>query len=315
MRRRTVIMLSMGGLIVIGLFLLLNSISTPAYRTAPTMGYPTAMPTMGAVMPQGAVAQSMLTDALFYEETGAEAQQPGEPQSGGERVILQNASLTLVVDDPALKMEEAQTLASEFGGWVVSANATRVGDEARASSATITIRVPAARLDEALARLKNGVGRIESEAISGQDVTNQFIDLTSRVNNLRAAEEQLQIIMDEARRVDDVLTVYNELVRVRGEIESIQGQLNYYAEAASYASIALTLRATPVTAPVEITGWRPLETARNAFQALIDLLQGAADVVIAIVVFAGPLVLVFGLPAWLILRRRAARRPAANASA
>lgn len=294
MRRRIVFAVIALALVVFGLMLLSSSTDLRTSRFEQHIAYPTSPPMM---QPQGAVA-----DGLLFTET--EAQQPGEPQTGGERVILQSASLTLIVDDPALKMEEAQMLASEFGGWVVSANATRSGDEARLSSATITIRVPAARLNEALARLKNGVGRVDAESISGQDVTSQFIDLTSRVNNLRAAEEQLQIIMDEARRVEDVLTVYNELIRVRGEIESIQGQLNYYAEAAAYASISLTLRATPATPPLEITGWRPLETARNAFQALVDLLQGAADVMIAVVVFAGPLLVVFGLPAWLILRRR-----------
>lgn len=313
MRRRVMFAVIALALVVVGL---IGVSASSSLRTSTHSTYaPLATPAPTMMAAQGAVARSeVAADGVFYDATSYEAQQPAQPEMG--RVILQNASMTLIVDDPALKMEEAQMLAAEFGGWVVSANANRIGDEARASSASVTIRVPAARLNEALARLKQGVGRIEAEAISGQDVTSQFVDLTSRVNNLRAAEAQLQIIMDEARRVDDVLSVYNELVRVRGEIESIQGQLNYYTEAASFASIALTLRATPVTPPVEIAGWRPLETARNAFQALIDLLQGAADVVITVVVFAGPLLVFFGLPAWVILRRRAAaRRPAAAAGA
>ena len=222
-----------------------------------------------------------------------------------DRLVIRNATLTLVVDDPDIKLREISALASEFGGWVVSANAYRsgTGEEARVTSASVTIRVAADRLDEALDRIKANVQSVEYENVTGQDVTQQYVDLNSSLTNLRAAEEQLQVIMDSARRTEDVLSVYNQLVTIRGQIEQIQGQIQYFEESAAYSSIQVSLTPTPITEPLEIAGWRPQETARDAFQAFINLLQGIANVGIVVVAFGLPALLVFGLPAWLIYRR------------
>ncbi len=134
-------------------------------------------------------------------------------------------------------------LAEAFGGWVVSSNINRVttANREEAVRGSITIRVMAERLDEALSRIKSGALSVENEAVSGQDVTQQYVDLTSRLNNLEAAETQLQSIMEDARRTEDVLSVYNELVRIRGEIETIQGQIQYFSESAAFSSISVEL--------------------------------------------------------------------------
>lgn len=180
----------------------------------------------------------------------------------------------------------------------------------------ITIRVAAERLDQALQMIKSGAEQVQSESVNGQDVTQDYVDLSSQLTNLQAAEHQLQEIMSRATKTEDVLRVYNELVRVRGEIETTQGRLRYYDEASSTSSIQVTVTPTPIVQPVEIGGWRPLETARNAFQALVNLLQGAADVAIVVVIFAVPLGIFVGIPTWWVLRRRAKRTnaPASAAS-
>ena len=99
---------------------------------------------------------------------------------------------------------------------------------------------------------------------------------------------------------------------VRGQIETIQGRIRFYDELSSFASVQVTVLPTPIVQPVEIGGWRPLETARNAFQALINLLQGAADMVIAVAVFGLPLLIVVGVPVWFFWRRRRAMRQSLN---
>ena len=240
-----------------------------------------------------------------------EQQQPDQPQPNvQQRVVLKNAVLTVVVDDVDSKIQQIATLAEEFGGWVVNEQVSRVrsGDETHVTSAVITVRVDATRLDDALTSIKDGVKTVELESVTGQDVTQDYVDLSSQVANLEAAESQLQEIMSHATRTQDVLEVYNQLVQTRGQIESIRGRLRYYDESAAYSSVQVTVRPTPVVQPVEIGGWRPLETARNAFQALINLLRGAADLVIAVAVFGLPLLIVIGVPLWFVRRRRRAAR-------
>lgn len=232
-----------------------------------------------------------------------------------ERMIVRNASLSLTVDDPAAKIAEIEALAAAYGGWVVSANISTSGsgDQQRASSASISIRVESARLSEALAQIKEGAGRVDAESVTGEDVTAQYIDVRSRLTNLEAAERQLQTILEEARRTEDVLAVFEQLTRLRGEIESMRGQMQYYERASTYSAIQVQLYATPVTPPVEVGGWRPLDTAARAAQALVDVVQGAVNVLIFVAVFTLPLLLIVGLPAWMI-RRGLRRRRAAQAA-
>jgi hypothetical protein len=228
---------------------------------------------------------------------------------GVKRVVLKNASLTVVVADVDAKMAQINALASEYGGWVVNAQVSRTGtgEDSRVAYAVITIRVAAERLDQALRMIKDGADQVESESVNGQDVTQDYVDLSSQLTNLQAAERQLQEIMSRATKTEDVLNVYNELVRVRGEIETTQGRLRYYDEASATSSIQVTVTPTPIVQPVEIGGWRPLETARNAFQALVNLLQNVADIAITVAILGVPLLVVVGIPVWWLRRRRMTR--------
>jgi len=230
---------------------------------------------------------------------------PVAQQPVRERIVIKNAALSLVVENPDEKVSQISALAEGFGGWVVTASIQhgRADGSIIVTSASVTIRVLADRLNEALAQIKDGAESIQSETVTGQDVTQDYVDLNSRLTNLEAAEVQLQAIMDSANRTEDVLNVYNELVRIRGEIESIRGQIRYYDESAAYSSIQVNLIPARVTQPVEIAGWRPLDTVRDAFQVLLNVLRFAVDLAIVAIVLVVPLLIVFGLPARLIYRR------------
>jgi hypothetical protein len=236
-----------------------------------------------------------------------------QPVSGVNRVVLKNATLSIVVDEPETKIGEIAVMAEEMGGWVVTSNSynTTHASGATLTQGSITVRAPAERLNEAMSRIKTGAGEVKAESITGEDVTQSYVDLTSRLANLEAAEEQLQAIMEEVRRTEDVLAVYTELVSIRGEIESIKGQVRFYDESAAFSSIQVTVAPTPITRPLEVAGWRPLDVARDAFQALINVAQATVNIAIFTVVFFGPLLVVIGLPVWLVLRRRRRARAAA----
>jgi len=108
-------------------------------------------------------------------QQGQQAQQAPDTQipTDIKRIVLKDAALVIVVDDVDAKMQAITTLSESFGGWIVSANTTRanVNGKNQVQSASITIRVPAARLDDALTQIKTGVGTVESENVTGQDVT------------------------------------------------------------------------------------------------------------------------------------------------
>jgi hypothetical protein len=229
-------------------------------------------------------------------------------------VVIRTASLSIVVADPAVSLKEISQMAEEMGGFVVSANMykTSYGDSLTTDQGSITVRVPAERLDEALETIKSGAHDVNNETISGEDVTQTYTDLQSRLRNLEAAEAQLQEIMASAMKTEDVLAVYNQLVSVREQIEVLKGQIRYYDESAAFSAISVDLIPDVLDQPIDIAGWHPEGTAKQAVQALIRALQSLGDILIYGVICLVPFALIFGLPAWLIVRAIVRRRRAAK---
>jgi hypothetical protein len=238
-----------------------------------------------------------------------------------ERIVLKNADLSLYVDKPPESMDRISQMADEMGGFVVTANVyqTTLSSGAQVPHATITIRVPAEKLDEALARIKAETQQpLINETISSQDVTSDYINLEARLTNLEAAEKQLQSIMEKATKTEDVLSVFNQLTQVREQIETTKGQIQYYDQSAALSAITVDLVANAAAQPVSIGGWQLSDTVKQALRALQASLKFLAKAAIwtvililpVLIVFFGPLVLVI----WLIWRWWKNRKSKAAAS-
>jgi len=226
------------------------------------------------------------------------------PQGAIQRMVIKTADLSIVVDDPIQKSDDIAQMADEMGGFVVGSNVWQntLSNGARVPHASITIRVPSESLDEALDRIKTGVGEILSENISGQDVTSEYTDLQSRLRNLEAAEDQLQEIMDEASKTDDVLQVYNNLVSVREQIEVIKGQMQYYEQAAMLSMISVDITGDEEAQPLQIGGWQPVGVAKDAVEMMITTLQWLGDVAIWVVLCVLPIGIIIGIPLFFVGR-------------
>ncbi|MEA3351009.1 MAG: DUF4349 domain-containing protein [Chloroflexota bacterium] len=221
-----------------------------------------------------------------------------------ERMVIKNATLSIVVADPTQTLEKIMSMADEMGGFVVTSNLwqTTLSGGMTVPQASVTIRVPSERLDEALERIKTGAGTVRSENVSGKDVTREYTDLQSRLRNLEAAEAQLTEIMADAYNTEDVLQVYNNLVDVREQIEVIKGQMQYYQQAAALSSISVDIVADEADQPIQIGGWQPVGVAKDAIEALVHALQGLINAAIWIVIFVLPVLVLIAIPLWLIWR-------------
>jgi len=224
------------------------------------------------------------------------------------RLVIRNASLSIIVTDPAAVMDDIMRMANSMGGFVVTSNlyqATKQ-NQVQVPEAQVTVRVPADQLDAALkqikAHVKDPVNDVLYENISGQDVTQEYTDLQSRLRNLEAAAKQLQTILDNAVKVDDVLSVYNELRSVNEQIEVLKGQIQYYEQSARLSAISVTIQAEAGVQPVTIGGWQPKGVAKDALQTLIRAYQWIANAAIWIVVFCLPIAIPVGLVLYFIIR-------------
>jgi hypothetical protein len=286
-----------------------------------------------AAQPTRTIEKSFSGNAPSLDNSGgavpqapAPAEAPAQPApetapQPEERLVIKNASMSLVVPDPSESMNRISRMADALGGFVVSANMYQqtVGgvDVPRAS---ITIRVPAEKLNEALDQIRaESKQKPQNESINSQDVTSDYVDLQSRLKNLEAAEAELTKIMQDAKKTEDVLAVYNQLVQIRGQIEQIKGQIKYYEQSAALSAISTELIADQAIQPIEIAGWKPVGVAKDAVESLLKTMQFLVSALIWIVIYVLPVLLVlfviFVLPPVLIFRGWKKRRRVKNSAA
>ena len=112
--------------------------------------------------------------------------------------------------------------------------------EQNQQQATVTIRVPQAQFFTALDKLQS-LGTVQSQNVTSQDVTEQFIDLQARLKSSQLEEQSLQALLDKAQTVSDIISIQEQLTQVRSQIESLQGQINYIQNRVDMATITVTL--------------------------------------------------------------------------
>ena len=236
---------------------------------------------------------------------------PPPPQAPAmPRVIIRTAEVSLVVGDAAASVETLGRLAAANGGYVTDSRVWRDGQVVRA---TLTLRVPAPNLDAALAAVRKAATRVESETVSGDDVTQEYVDLESQVRNLEAAEAEMRQLMttvrERTKKAEDILEVYQQLTQLRGQIETAKGRMRYLSQMSAMSTIKVSLTPDAVTKPVADTVWQPVAVLKDASRALLKTGEGVADIAIWAVVYFGPLLLLLGgtlFVLWRLLRRRMA---------
>jgi hypothetical protein len=273
---------------------------------------PTESPAYDQVM---GMAPPAPAEVARESEGGASQTIANLPAQSTERLVIKNASLSIVVVDPPRAMDEIVRMAEELGGFVVTANLYKeqLSSGVEVPRASVTVRVPAERLDEALRRIREQSNQDPlRESINSQDVTSEYVDLRSRLSNLEAAEAELREIMQEATKTEDVLAVYNQLVSIREQIEVIKGQIKYYEESAALSAISVELIADKAVQPIEIGGWQPKGVIKDAVEALIRSLQFLINALIWIIIYILPvlaiLFVIFVLPPLLLIRAWLRRR-------
>jgi hypothetical protein len=228
-----------------------------------------------------------------------------EPAAGAPMLIrTANASIEVTNVDSAVVRLRA--LAARVGGYVTSSTVQAGDYEVR--SATLEIKVPAPRFDDALGGLQP-LGKVEFVNIAAQDVGEEFTDVTARVANARRLEERLvELLATRTGKLEDVLAVERELARVREEIERYQGRLRYLGTRVAMSTLSATVHEKgPLagTAP----GQNPLiEALRAAWRNFVGFVAGFIAL-LGVLVPLGVLVWLGWLVARRLLPRRAPRRP------
>ena len=224
------------------------------------------------------------------------------PQVGPQ--VVRTASLRLSVKRGGFDatIDEAGSIAAGLGGFVVSSSATQ-GSEKRLVRGTIVVRVPARSYDEAVSSLRS-LGKVEARNESGEDVSQEYVDLSARIRHLQAVESQLLELLDRANTVGAALAVQRQLSQIQLDLEQARGRLQYLDDRIAFATISLEVHEEVVAAPKpkEDDGFGIVEAWKKAGQGFVAVV-GWTFVVLAT---AAPLLVLLAL-LWL-LARSAARR-------
>jgi hypothetical protein len=241
-----------------------------------------------------------------YNQTSIASQDTAGVQ---ERIIIRTADMSIVVVDTEDAMNTISQMVEENGGWVVSSSVYQYDENAKTGN--MSVRVPSEGFDpflDAVGLLSVEVTRIST---SGQDVTEEYVDVSARLDNLEATADRVRSFLDEAKTVEEALAVNRELSNLEGEIEAMKGRLQYLEQSAAFSNVTIDLTPDVLSQPIEVGGWQPQGVARSAVESLIDAMQTLVDIGIWLIIFVLPVVLVVGIPIWLVIRfirrRRAAR--------
>ena len=190
-------------------------------------------------------------------------------------------------------MQQLTNLVESLGGWVVSSNSFEYGDGSRGN---IQVRFPAEHFNRIMEEIKSLAIEVNSASSSGQDVTDEFVDLGSRLENLEITAERVRSFLGETTTVEEALEVNRELSRLEGEIVVIKGRMKFLKESATYSSVSVEIYPDEVAQPIEVNRWLPAEIAEDAIESLANTMQGVANMLIWLVIYIIPIGLIVGLP-------------------
>lgn len=227
------------------------------------------------------------------------------------RMIVKNADIRLMVKDTDVAIDRATQAIADAGGYIVSSRVwyqDYYGNNLK--YATVTIGIPVDEFERVLVRLRDLAVRVVDEVASGDDVTEQYVDLQSQLTNLEATRARIQEFLKDTKTVEEALRINQELANIEAQIEQIKGRMNYLSDRSAFSTITinfepefpvLTPTPTPTAHPTATPiPWNPGDTFDEAKDTVTVAYQGIAEFLIWVGVVVVPIVLPLALIFWAI---------------
>lgn len=236
------------------------------------------------------------------------AEAPAEQAPAFERSVISTGMVSLLGTDVAQARFDVQKVVDARGGEIAEEK-TQTDEDGAVSRSRLVVRIPVAQFDEAMEELED-VARLESSSRSSEDVTTEVIDTEVRIRAQSKSLERVEVLLARASSIRDIVAIEAQLTRRQAELDSLKARQAYLADQTSMSTITVFLQELPPKQKREAaerdesgflaglsTGWRGLKS----------FLVGTATVVGAVLPFAVMLV-ILGVPLWLIGRSRRAAR-------
>lgn len=230
-----------------------------------------------------------------------------------QRMVIKNAEIKLLVKDSDIAIDGVTQMVGDVQGYIVSSQVWYVDyGGTNYKYATITIGIPSDQFETVLRRLRNMAIRVLNETASGQDVTDQYVDLEAQLANLEATRDRIKTFLDQAKTVDEALKINAQLSEIEAQIEQVKGQMNYLSDRSAFSTVNIQIEpdlppATPTPSPTPRptatpVPWKPGETLQQSTKTLTVAYQGIVDFLIWFFIVLVPILLPPALIIWFIVR-------------
>lgn len=206
------------------------------------------------------------------------------PTQTTDRLVVQESNMSLVVKNVRESVDKATQYATDNAGYMVSSSLSQPED---APYASLTLRIPAKNLTQALNYFRSLSIKVSSENLTGHDVTDRYVDIQARLDTLNMTKTKFEEIMTKATAVTDILTVQRELINVQDQIDSLKGQQQYLEKTAELAKITMYFSTDEFALPYAPSQpFRPEAIFKQAVRSLVLTLRGVVQAAIWIVVYS-----------------------------
>lgn len=226
-------------------------------------------------------------------ELNAEKESKSPQSSGEKRLLVYTADMNLRVKDYQKAILKIQKDTEEAGGYIVQSE-TKTTEGKGPMSGTLTARIPQQRFDGFLKIVENGSMKVMRKSVRGQDVTEEYVDIESRLKAKKAVEARLLQFMKKATKTEDLLKISNDLGNVQAEIEQMTGRKTFLENQSSYSTVTIALSETKINVPA-IQG-EDLNTWEKTQKQLISSINWIIHFLSAVFVF-----LIGNLPIWVMI--------------
>ncbi len=223
----------------------------------------------------------------------------------GDRMVIKTANIELEVKEGEFEdvLFKINDLAEQNGGFI--SNTYSYSDsEGNLTSGSITIRIPHNKYNSAIDKIKD-MGEVKSISVTGQDITQEYVDLESRLRNYEAQQDILLDLMAQSKKVSDSLEVQNELSNVQEQIEIIKGRMNYLDDMVSFSTIEVSLYEPE---PIKTTSdWGFVEALKRGLRGAVTVF----NYIIIVLIVTAPVWILVGIIliiVWQSIRARNRRR-------
>jgi hypothetical protein len=224
--------------------------------------------------------------------SGGEEAKGTDQSTAVERMVIYNAELDLKVKDFMKAQTALEAKAAQYGGFIVESSNYR--NEGRRLSGTLVIRIPQKNFNQFLNDAEGTASKVDNRHVSGQDVTEEYVDLESRLRSKRVVEERLISFMEKAEKTEDLLKISQDLAGIQEEIEQLAGRINYLKNQTDFSTVTVSLyeERAPSIDKTDLNTW---DRTKEQFTASLSFLLSAFSGLF--VFFAGnlPVLMLIGI--------------------